>query len=111
MNLCFCKHASFGLTNNVFKPMTLETKIKVTEFSPDAIKILENLSLQLAYTFANYKYTSSKVDPVYTNTTYVLTEPPSSGQWLPNSPKHQLYSEIIYSCLSEFTCSIFVDEF
>jgi hypothetical protein len=28
---------------------------------------------------------------------YVLTLPPAAGQWLPNSPKHQLYSEVVYS--------------
>jgi iron complex outermembrane recepter protein len=59
--------------------------------------ILPNLSLQAAYTFADYKYTSATVDPVYTDTNYVLTTPPADGQYLPNSPKHQLYSEIVYS--------------
>jgi iron complex outermembrane recepter protein len=60
-------------------------------------KIFDNLTLQLAYTFADYKYTSASVDPVYTDTAFVLTTPPAEGQWLPNSPKHQLYSEIVYS--------------
>ena len=59
--------------------------------------ILPNLSLQAAYTFADYKYTSATVDPVYTDTNYVLTTPPADGQYLPNSPKHQLYSEVVYS--------------
>ena len=59
--------------------------------------ILPNLSLQLAYTFADYKYTSAAIDPVYTDTNYVLTTPPADGQYLPNSPKHQLYSEVVYS--------------
>jgi iron complex outermembrane receptor protein len=62
-----------------------------------SFNILDNLSLQLAYTFADYKYTSSSIDPVYTDTAYVLTTPPAVGQWLPNSPRHQLYSEIVYS--------------
>ena len=60
-------------------------------------KPLNNLSLQVAYTFADYKYTSAMVDPVYTDTAYVLTTPPAEGQWLPNSPQHQLYSEVVYS--------------
>ncbi len=60
-------------------------------------QILKNLNLQLAYTYANYKYTSATIDPVYTDTTYVLTTPPAPGQWLPNSPKHQLYAEAVYS--------------
>ena len=60
-------------------------------------EFLKNLSLQVAYTFADYKYISSVIDPVYTDPAYVLTSPPAAGQWLPNSPKHQLYSEIVYS--------------
>jgi iron complex outermembrane recepter protein len=68
--------------------------------------ILRNLSLQVAYTFADYKYTSSTIDPVYTDPAYVLTTPPSAGQWLPNSPKHQLYSEINYSISKNIKISI-----
>ena len=60
-------------------------------------QIIKGLSLQIAYTYANYKYTSGDVDPVYTDPAYVLTTPPADGQYLPNSPKHQLYSELVYS--------------
>ena len=67
---------------------------------------LNNLSLQLAYTYADYKYTSASVDPVYTDPEYVLTTPPASGQWLPNSPKHQLYVEVVYSLSKHFTVSL-----
>jgi outer membrane receptor protein involved in Fe transport len=59
--------------------------------------ILKNLSWEIAYTFADYKYASATVDPIYTDTAYVLTTPPAKGQWLPNSPQHQLYSEVVYS--------------
>ena len=62
-----------------------------------SLSVLKGLSLQIAYTFADYKYTSAEIDPVYTDIAYVLTTPPAEGQWLPNSPKHQLYSEIVYS--------------
>ncbi|PKP20035.1 MAG: hypothetical protein CVU05_09955 [Bacteroidetes bacterium HGW-Bacteroidetes-21] len=68
--------------------------------------ILKNLSLQLAYTFADYKYTSATVDPVYTDTAYVLTTPPADGQYLPNSPKHQLYSEVTYTITKNFKVSM-----
>ena len=60
-------------------------------------KILSNLKLQVAYTYANYKYTSATIDPVYTDTNYVLTTPPAPGQWLPNSPHNQLFAELVYS--------------
>ena len=69
-------------------------------------KILKNLSLQVAYTYADYKYTSATIDPVYTDPTYVLTTPPASGQWLPNSPKHQMYGEIVYSINKNFKVSL-----
>jgi iron complex outermembrane receptor protein len=59
-------------------------------------KILQNLSLKIAFTFADYKYTTAKIDPVYADTAYVLTTPPAAGQYLPNSPKLQLYTEIVY---------------
>jgi len=71
-----------------------------------SFRILNNLSLQVAYTYADYKYTSSVIDPVYTDTAYVLTTPPAAGQWLPNSPKHQIYSEIVYSINKNFTVSL-----
>ena len=60
-------------------------------------QILKNLTLNVAYTFADYKYVSSVIDPVYIDPAYVQTSPPAAGQWLPNSPKHQLYSEVVYS--------------
>jgi iron complex outermembrane receptor protein len=69
-------------------------------------QILKNLSLQVAYTYADYKYVSSVIDPVYTDPAYVLTSPPAAGQWLPNSPKHQLYSEVVYSINKRFKLSL-----
>jgi iron complex outermembrane receptor protein len=69
-------------------------------------KILKNLSLQVAYTFSDYKYTSASIDPVYTDTAYVLTTPPAEGQWLPNSPQHQLYTEVVYSINKNFKISL-----
>jgi len=64
-----------------------------------SVNILKNLNLKTAYTFADFKYTSAEVDPVYTDTAYVLTTPPASGQYLPNSPKHQLYAELTYNVI------------
>jgi iron complex outermembrane receptor protein len=69
-------------------------------------QLLSNLSLQLAYTYADYRYVSSVIDPVYTDPAYVLTSPPAKGQFLPNSPKHQLYSEIVYSITKKFKVSL-----
>ncbi len=69
-------------------------------------KALKNLSLSVAYTYADYQYTSATIDPVYTDTAYVLTVPPAVGQWLPNSPKHQLYAEAVYSINKNFKVSL-----
>lgn len=67
---------------------------------------VDNLSVQLAYTYADYKYTSATIDPVYTDTSYVLTTPPADGQWLPNSPKHQLFAEVAYNLTQNLTLSM-----
>ncbi|MDD4645152.1 MAG: TonB-dependent receptor, partial [Bacteroidales bacterium] len=82
-----------------------DSKRKGIEVST-SYKILDNLSLDVAYTYADYKYTSSEIDPIYTDTQYVLTTPPASGQWLPNSPKHQLYAEAIYSVTKNIKVSL-----
>lgn len=71
-----------------------------------SVKMLKHLSLQVAYTYADYKYTSATIDPIYTDTAYVLTTPPASGQYLPNSPTHQLYAELTYKINKNFTISL-----
>ncbi len=80
------------------KRMGIETNV--------SYKILPNLSVEVAYTYADYKYTSATIDPVYTDQTYVLTTPPVAGQWLPNSPRHQLYGEIVYAINKNFRASV-----
>lgn len=62
-----------------------------------SLQLRKHLNMHLAYTYAHFEYTSGSVDPVYADTSYVLTVPPAPGQWLPNSPRHQLYSEIEYT--------------
>lgn len=71
-----------------------------------SLKILKKLSLQASYTFSDFKYISSSVDPIYTDTSYVLTKPPVAGQYLPNSPKHQLYAEVVYTINKNFQVSL-----
>ena len=62
-----------------------------------SFKVNKDLNWQTAYTYADFQYTSAKIDPVYSDTAYVLTTPPAAGQRLPNSPRHQLCSEIVYA--------------
>jgi iron complex outermembrane recepter protein len=69
-------------------------------------KPVKNVKLEVAYTFSNFEYTSATIDPIYTDTAYVLTTPPAPGQWLPNSPKHQLYAEAEYSVNKNFRLTL-----
>jgi len=71
-----------------------------------SIDILKSLNLQIAYTYSDFRYTSAEIDPVYTDKNYVLTTPPSAGQYLPNSPKHQLYAELMYKINKHFKVSL-----
>jgi len=71
-----------------------------------SVDILKSLNLQVAYTFAHYTYVSATIDPVYTDTNYVLTTPPAPGQYLPNSPKHQLYVELMYRINKNFKVNL-----
>lgn len=69
-------------------------------------KPVSKVELQVAYTFSDFEYTSATIDPIYTDTAYVLTTPPASGQWLPNSPRHQLYAEADYAINKNFRVSL-----
>ncbi len=71
-----------------------------------SIDITKSINLQIAYTFSDFKYTSAHIDPVYTDTNYVLTTPPAPGQYLPNCPKHQLYAELFYKINKHFSIDL-----
>jgi outer membrane receptor protein involved in Fe transport len=71
-----------------------------------AYELVKKLMLQVAYTFADYRYESAVIDPVYTDPVFILTSPPAPGQWLPNSPKHQLYAEAVYSLNKKIKLSL-----
>ncbi len=74
-----------------------------TYFSVD---ILKSLNIQAAYTYSDFKYTSAEIDSIYIDPNYVLTTPPQDGQYLPNSPKHQLYAELNYKINKHFNLSL-----
>lgn len=65
-----------------------------------------NLNFQVAYTFSDFKYTSATIDSIYLDANYVLTTPPAKNQWLPNSPKHQVYSEISYTMFNRLKLTL-----
>ncbi len=52
---------------------------------------VKNLELQLAYTYSHFTYTSpDSID----------------GNWLPNSPQHQLYADLSYKFLEHFSVGL-----
>ncbi len=65
------------------------------------IKPQKNTELYIAYTFSDFRYVSADVNPVFLDT-FVLTKPPAPGQFLPNSPMHQLFAQFSYK-LKNFT--------
>jgi len=69
-------------------------------------RVLKNLTLQAAYTYSDFTYTSAEIDPIYTDPNYVLTTPPTAGQWLPNCPRHQLYAEVTWIVIPDLTLSL-----
>ncbi len=71
-----------------------------------SIDITKSWNLQVEYTYSDFQYTSAQIDPVYTDTNYVLTSPPKDGQYLPNSPKHQLYAEVKYEAIKNLDISL-----
>lgn len=71
-----------------------------------SVNITKSLTLQAAYTYSDFKYTSAEIDPIYIDTSYVLTTPPAKGQYLPNSPKHQLYAELKYTFRKKIIMSL-----
>jgi len=71
-----------------------------------SFKPVKNVELEVAYTYSDFEYTSATIDPIYTDTAYVLTTPPAPGQWLPNSPRHQLYAEADYDINKNFRVTL-----
>jgi iron complex outermembrane recepter protein len=69
-------------------------------------KPIKQVELQASYTYSNFEYTSATIDPVYTDTNYVLTTPPAEGQWLPNSPRNQLYAEAEWDINKNFRVTL-----
>lgn len=67
---------------------------------------VKQVVIQAAYTYNHFGYTSATIDPVYTDTNYVLTTPPAEGQWLPNCPRNQLSAEIRYNINKNFNVEL-----
>lgn len=66
---------------------------------------IKDLELQVAYTYSNFKYTnSSPIQILMDDTTDIRYI--SNGNFLPNSPEHQLYVDLQYSIMAGLTAGI-----
>jgi outer membrane receptor protein involved in Fe transport len=69
---------------------------------------IRELDVQLAYTYSNFKYTSDSRDRIVMDDTTIVKYI-KSGNWLPNSPQHQLYVDVQYHVVPRFTLGVSVD--
>jgi iron complex outermembrane receptor protein len=69
---------------------------------------IHSVDIQLAYTYSNFKYTSDSPDRIVMDDTTIVKFI-KNGNWLPNSPQHQLYFDAQYRVVSEFALGFSVE--
>jgi len=69
---------------------------------------IRQLDVQLAYTYSNFKYTSDSPDRIVMDDNAIVKYI-KSGNWLPNSPQHQLFVDVQYHVVPRFTLGVSVD--
>lgn len=62
---------------------------------------LSGLNLQAAYTYSNFKYASDSPTQIAMDDTSIHKFI-KAGNWLPNSPQHQLYVDALYHIVPQF---------
>jgi iron complex outermembrane receptor protein len=63
---------------------------------------IRELEVQLAYTYSNFTYTTDSPDPIVMDDT-TIHKYINSGNFLPNSPQHQLYFDAEYHIVPKFS--------
>jgi iron complex outermembrane recepter protein len=83
-----------------------KTKRFGVETSADWIPV-KDLLIRVAYTYSNFKYTETSQDSMYTMGEMLpaIVE----GNYLPNSPMHQLFADVEYRFLNHFTVGVSTD--
>ncbi|MCE1164637.1 MAG: TonB-dependent receptor [Bacteroidetes bacterium] len=81
---------TFYKTEGSSRRLGLEVYGKFTPIKP--------LMVQLAYTYSNFKYTNETPSRIVMDDTSIYKYA-SDGNWLPNSPQHQLYVDAQYEIL------------
>ncbi len=56
---------------------------------------VKQLTVQLAYTYSNFKYTNEQPSKIVMDDTSIVKYA-VDGNWLPNSPQHQIYADLQY---------------
>lgn len=69
---------------------------------------IRELDVQLAYTYSNFKYTSDSPDRIVMDDTTIVKYI-KNGNWLPNSPQHQLYLDVQYQVVPRLTLGASVE--
>ena len=69
---------------------------------------LRELDVQLAYTYSNFKYASDSPDRIVMDDTTIVKYV-KNGNWLPNSPQHQLYLDVQYQVVPRLILGASVD--
>jgi iron complex outermembrane recepter protein len=70
--------------------------------------LIRGIDVQLAYTYSNFKYTSNSQDRIVMDDTTIVKYI-KNGNWLPNSPQHQLYIDVAYLVAPILTLGVSVD--
>jgi iron complex outermembrane receptor protein len=69
---------------------------------------IRELEFQLAYTYSNFKYTSNSPTQIVMDDTSIVKFI-KSGNWLPNSPQHQLYFDAQYAVVPQLSLAFSVE--
>ncbi len=70
--------------------------------STDIIHPIRELDVQVAYTYSNFKYASDSPNRIVMDDTTIVKYI-KNGNWLPNSPQHQLYLDVQYQVVPRLT--------
>lgn len=66
---------------------------------------VKSLSIQLAYTYSNFKYSLSESIPILMDDSSIHKSI-VDGSWLPNSPQHQLVLDVRYDVIPELSLGL-----
>ena len=75
---------------------------------------VDNLELQIAYTYSNFKYTNSDTIRIVMDPDIDAAEGPryiKNGNYLPNSPMHQLYVDLQYTFIPGLSAGVGAEMF